>query len=124
MDGVNRKIAGATLIETLVAMILLTTTISLTFFSITRIKRSFNNELRAYSYLVLSSIIEQDTLSQDNEVLEYPSFTIYRTAIYDEKNPSLLLITASAVMSDSIVLCQIKKYKKLNPGNSRHKNEK
>lgn len=117
MVGIGKKLKGGTLVETLVAMILLVTTISLTFLSINSIKKSYGNELRAYSYMILSGLVESDTVTYGEDFIEYPSFTIYRTIRKNEKNPFVTEIKARALTNDSIILCEIKKYVKVNSFN-------
>jgi hypothetical protein len=115
MVRLKQKLPGATLIETLVAMTLLVTAISLSFLSVVSIKKSFNNDLRTYAYMIVNKYIEEvDFTLKDNEVLEYPSFFISATREHYKNNPNLITLTVSAVTQDSIILCEAKKVLKTN----------
>jgi hypothetical protein len=115
MVRLKQKLPGATLIETLVAMTLLVTAISLSFLSVVSIKKSFNNDLRTYAYMIVNKYIEEvDSTLKDNEVLEYPSFFIRTAREHYKNNPNLITLTVRAVTQDSIILCEVKKVLKTN----------
>jgi Tfp pilus assembly protein PilV len=114
MVRLKRKLPGATLIETLVAMTLIVTAISLSFLSVVSIKKSFNNDLRTYAYMIVNKHIEEVDLSiVDSEVLDYSSFSIRMSKEPYQNNPDLFVVTVSAVTQDSVILYEAKKVLKI-----------
>ena len=116
MAGLKKRIQGSTLIETLIAMILLITIISITFLSVVNIKKSFNSDIRILAYLVACKTLDEDDSLNKEIVINYLSFNILKTWEQYDNNPFLLIINVTAVNTDSVILCKLKKIKRISPG--------
>jgi Tfp pilus assembly protein PilV len=113
MVGLNRKLSGTTLIESLVAMTLLVTIIALSFLSIISIKKSFNNDLRTYAYIIVNKYIEEvDSTNYNGEIYNFSALSLRISCEQYKNNPNLFTLTVSAISPDSIVLYEAKKVSK------------
>jgi len=109
MAGLKR-LSGTTLIETLVAMILILISITLTFGSIINIKRSFNNDLKTFAFAVANSYLNQvDSTLKEDEIIDYKSFYIQIKREPWENHYDLYVLDVKSVSMDSTVLSEGKK---------------
>ena len=115
MARLEKKLSGSTLIETLVAMTLLVTAIALAFLSVTKINKSFNNNLRTYAYITAKKYIEETHyVSIENEIFEYPAFSIEVSREQWKDNPKLFILTVTAITQDSITLYETRRIIKID----------
>jgi hypothetical protein len=122
MVKLNLKLSGSTLIETLVAMTLIFTAMTLSFSSIIKIKKSYNNDLRTAAFMIINKqlqIEESDTLLIGSKRLDYPSFSIRINKILYDNNSKFYVLTLKAITPDSLVLYETKKILK-NPSNDKN----
>ena len=109
MVRLKSKLKGTTLIETLVSMVLLVTVISLTFLSVISIKKSFNNDLRTYAYLMADKYLEEPaSIMFGDTIINLPSISLKITKEPFHDNSGLCIVTISVLNVDSIKLCELK----------------
>lgn len=112
MVKLNLKLSGSTLIETLVAMTLIFTAMTLSFSSIIKIKKSYNNDLRTAAFMIVNKQIqieESDSLLISSKRLDYPSFSIRINKLPYDNNSKFYVLTLKAITSDSLVLYETRK---------------
>jgi Tfp pilus assembly protein PilV len=115
MARLEKKLSGSTLIETLVAMTLLVTAIALAFLSVIKINKSFNNDLRTYAYITAKKYIEEThCVSLENEIFEYPTFSIEVSREQWKDNPKLFILTVTSFTQDSITLYETRRIIKID----------
>ncbi len=113
MARLRNKLKGSTLIESLVAMILLSTAIMLAFLSLTSIRKTFNNDLKTYAFLILNKYLDdKDSLIKETDVISHPLFDIIISKKAFNYNPILTQISVKAITKDSVILCELKKVTK------------
>jgi hypothetical protein len=116
MVKLNLKLSGSTLIETLVAMTLIFTAMTLSFSSIIKIKKSYNNDLRTAAYMIVNKQIqieESDSIFIGSKRLDYPSFSIRITKTLYDINSKFYVLALKAITSDSLVLYETRKILKI-----------
>jgi hypothetical protein len=112
MAFLKKKLSGSTLIETLVAMILLITAFSLFFFAVIKIKGSYKTELRTNAMTTINRIIDSVEIvdsSFEEKIIVYNSFSI---RIFKETYmslPDVYLLTVEAVGFDSVAISKSRK---------------
>ncbi len=107
MVKLRMKLSGTTLIETLVAMTIIVTGISLSFSSVISIKKSYNNDLRTAAFMAANKqvqIEEKDSISVDYENIDYASFSIRISRTLYDNDHNLYVLDIKALTQDSIVL--------------------
>jgi carbon starvation protein CstA len=115
MVRLKRIVKGATLIETLVAMTLLVTAFTLSFLVITSIKRSYNNNLFVYAYIVADSILqESDSINVGEQDIMCPGLTMSFSKKQYNSNPYLFISKITVISQDSVKLFEINSIRKEN----------
>ena len=107
MVKLRMKLSGTTLIETLVAMTIIVTGISLSFSSVISIKKSYNNDLRTAAFMAANKqvqIEEKDSILVDYENIDYASFSIRISRTLYDNDHNLYVLDIKALTQDSIVL--------------------
>lgn len=107
MVRLRMKLPGTTLIETLVAMTIIVTGISLSFSSVISIKKSYNNDLRTEAFMTANKqvqIEERDSILVDYKNIDYVSFSIRKSRTLYDNNQNLYVLVIKALTQDCIVL--------------------
>jgi hypothetical protein len=107
MVKLRRKFRGSTIIEVVVAMTLIVTTISLFFVSIGNINKSFRIDLKTYALLVVNSQFQNaDSLEIGSSEIEFQSFRIIRTTEKYNYNNDIMILRIRAISYDDVLLAE------------------
>jgi type II secretory pathway pseudopilin PulG len=105
-----KSIKGSTLIEVLVAMILIVTTISFFFLSVSNIKKTFNIDFRTYALTIINSQLQNiDSLVEGDDIITYPSIKLIKTITAYNNNSRLFEIHISAISQDGGIVLEEKR---------------
>jgi len=119
------KLKGSTLIESLVAMIILSTAVMLAFLSIATIRKSFNYDIRTYAFFEAKKYLEgnDSSLIAEMDLKQYPSFNLVLNNEQYNNNPLLSQISIIAITRDSVILCELRKITKQRSISKEYNNE-
>lgn len=96
---------GNTLLESLIALVILMVISSILFISLVRIEKSFNSDLKLYALSVYKSELNSNSETKESLLIkDYSSFYVVREIIHSSQGYNILSVTVSS-NDDKILFC-------------------